>query len=163
MNLCWWRAKICKNWWLCVKAIAMGHFFETQCINYNNNDGVLKRNTVCKVCTMWRTVCIVYIIRCCQFPLVRHFHVVSNVAQIHFHMHTQTTESTWWQLKRNLPQINSCHDSGLLLMLGEYMYRWRYRGDRHLADKPTRWHQVHRPTEALAWRIKRQSLSLIML
>jgi len=46
--------------------------------------------------------------------------------------HTQTIESTWWQVKRCLPETNSRHDGGLLLMFGEYLYRRRYRDSQHL-------------------------------
>ena len=34
LNLCWWCAKNCKNWWMCVKPIAgqtWDIFFETHC------------------------------------------------------------------------------------------------------------------------------------
>jgi len=42
--------------------------------------------------------------------------------------HTQNTDSTWWQVKRSLPDTNcQRHDGGLLLMFGEYLYRRRYR------------------------------------
>ena len=46
--------------------------------------------------------------------------------------HTQTIESTWWQVKRSLAETNSRHDGGLLLMFGEHLYRRRYRDHPHL-------------------------------
>jgi len=46
--------------------------------------------------------------------------------------HTQTTESQWWQIKRTLPDTNSCHDGGLLRMFGEYKYKRQHRNDTHL-------------------------------
>jgi len=45
--------------------------------------------------------------------------------------HTQTIESTWWQVKRSLPETNSRRDGGLLLMFDEYLYRRRYRHEQH--------------------------------
>ena len=33
--------------------------------------------------------------------------------------HTQTIDSTWWQVKHSLPETNSQHDGGLLLMFNE--------------------------------------------
>jgi len=45
--------------------------------------------------------------------------------------HTQTIESTWWQVKRSLPETNSRHNGGLLLMFGEYLYRRSYRDEQH--------------------------------
>jgi len=48
--------------------------------------------------------------------------------------HTQTIESTWWQVKRTLLETNSCHDGGLLLMFGEYLYRRRYHDEQHLCE-----------------------------
>jgi len=46
--------------------------------------------------------------------------------------HTQNIECTWWQIKRSLPETNSRHDGGLLLMFGEYLYRRRYHHEPHL-------------------------------
>ena len=46
--------------------------------------------------------------------------------------HTQTIESTWWQIKRSLPATNSRHDGGLLLMFGEFLYRRKHREEDHL-------------------------------